>query len=441
MKRFSIFYAIAQAYLWVWFRVYYRRVRIVREAKIRNRGPELFTPNHQNALMDPMAIICSAPHQPYFLARADIFKNPYIAKFLKRIKLLPVYRMRDGADSLSKNQEVFEKTVDIFKNHAVLGVFPEANHAPFKRLRNLKKGVPRIAFIAENTENFELNLNIVPVGINYSEYEHANANLFIHYGNPIPVSQFKEAYLSNQVVAQNKLRDAIKDELKKLIVDIENEEDYDFIDTFQSYFRMHFIRKTNAGFALIKDHKASQKLVSLLQKLSRDSEKKYQTLKQDCTQFFKAMEGRGIKASDFYNFEMIRRHHFLFHLSEIVLAPLALPALIIFGIPHFTLKYFLDKKVKDRTFYSTFYFAAGWILFSVWLLMVSILVGTIFHSVWIGLVFYFASVIFGKFSFRWYGRYLRLKSYFKVRRVLKSNPELKQKLRELIQTHLDPLLG
>ena len=46
----------------------------------------IFAPNHQNALMDALAVLFTTKGQPVFLARADIFKRKQLLQsfiFLK----------------------------------------------------------------------------------------------------------------------------------------------------------------------------------------------------------------------------------------------------------------------------------------------------------------------------------------------------------------------
>ena len=57
--------------------------------------------------MDALAVLFTHNGQPVFLARADIFKKKMIAAILYFLKILPVYRIRDGFSSLKANDEIF----------------------------------------------------------------------------------------------------------------------------------------------------------------------------------------------------------------------------------------------------------------------------------------------------------------------------------------------
>ena len=86
--RWPFLYKILYAYVGVFHRLYHRRVTVVGYEKIPPDTPVIFAPNHQNALMDALAVLYTAPKAVAFMARADIFKKPAIAKILNFLKIL-----------------------------------------------------------------------------------------------------------------------------------------------------------------------------------------------------------------------------------------------------------------------------------------------------------------------------------------------------------------
>ena len=119
---------------------FYRKRQIVHAGRIPKNEPVILAPNHQNALMDALAFVMGLKFQTVFLARADIFKGKFIINLLTFIKILPIFRIRDGMANLQKNEEIFDLTVNILKNkHNPLLLFPEGNHGDRRRLRPLVK--------------------------------------------------------------------------------------------------------------------------------------------------------------------------------------------------------------------------------------------------------------------------------------------------------------
>ena len=113
--------------------VYYRNFYIVNRENIPPKGtPTLVIANHQNGMMDAMAILHTMykdGRQPVFIARGDIFKKDAVARILRFLKILPVYRNRDGGrDDIKKDLAIFNRAARVLKKGGTLVIFPEAGH-------------------------------------------------------------------------------------------------------------------------------------------------------------------------------------------------------------------------------------------------------------------------------------------------------------------------
>lgn len=233
--RGAFYYRFLYAHDYVFHRLFYRRFTVIGYEKIPANTPVIFAPNHQNALMDALAVLFAARRPVAFMARADIFKKPFVAKILNFLKILPIYRIRDGFAELGRNQEVFDKTVEVLKSNMPICILPEGNHEGFKRLRPLKKGIFRIAFQAEESAGYNLNLHIVPVGIDYSDYYHAGADLVLVFGTPIRIADYFEMYRENEQKAINTLVGVLSESIRNLIIHIP-EEHYELTNTISEMF-------------------------------------------------------------------------------------------------------------------------------------------------------------------------------------------------------------
>ena len=123
----------------------------------------LITPNHQNALSDPMSILLHIPLQPVWLASADIFKNGMLTAILRFLKIMPVYRLRDGKENLAKNETTFDNSVKVLQNNGALALFPEGAHTGKRQMMAHKKAAPRIVFMAEEKADENLDIQIIPI--------------------------------------------------------------------------------------------------------------------------------------------------------------------------------------------------------------------------------------------------------------------------------------
>ena len=60
------------------FRHSYRHIKYVGEENIPQDGAVIFAPNHTNALQDALAVLSINSERKVFVARADIFRKPFL---------------------------------------------------------------------------------------------------------------------------------------------------------------------------------------------------------------------------------------------------------------------------------------------------------------------------------------------------------------------------
>ena len=165
------------------------------------------------------------------MARADMFKNKLAASLLRFLKIMPVFRIRDGYENLGKNEERFNEARDVLLDSKYLCLMPEGNHGHQHKLRPLVKGLFRIAFSAQEALPAGKEVYIVPVGIDHSLFQHAGGDAVISYGKAIRVNQYMETYRENPAAATNSLRADLAEQLSALMHDIRSEKRYDLIYT------------------------------------------------------------------------------------------------------------------------------------------------------------------------------------------------------------------
>jgi len=174
---------------WV-FRRSYRRYQCIGKENIPTDGAIIFAPNHTNALCDAMAILGIDHSRKVFVARADIFRKPRVARILTWLKIMPIRRMRDGVDEVRHNDETIEKAVETLHDGVPFCILPEGTHRPKHSLLPLSKGIFRIALLANDTFGEEKPVYIVPVGLEYGDYYHLWNDLTVNIGKPINISSF-----------------------------------------------------------------------------------------------------------------------------------------------------------------------------------------------------------------------------------------------------------
>lgn len=207
-------------------RGHYRTIVARGKERLPKDGPYIFAPCHQNALMDPLILLEILGRRVVFLARADIFKKPTIRAILTFLRIMPAFRIRDGRDQLGKNAEIFEKSVEVLLNGVPLCLMAEGTHNDKHQLRPLVKGMFRIAGEACRRLNGK-PLYIVPVGMDYDEYEKPYSNVCVEFGEPIDIRPFMEDFVNNEPVALNRMREALTQGLKGVMHHVESTDRYD----------------------------------------------------------------------------------------------------------------------------------------------------------------------------------------------------------------------
>lgn len=189
-------------------------------------GPIVFAPNHQNAFLDAVLVACSSIRNPFFLARADVFKSPRAAKWLQRMQLLPVFRFRDGFATLKNNDATFKACHKLFDHGEAVLIFPEGNHGRPYQLRPLQKGLARMILSYKHPEK----VAVVPVGIHYESHDGFRSRVLIQIGKPVYVSPDTTLELQQQL---NLFTEKIAAAMKPLLLHIPDDRYEDLVPLIQ----------------------------------------------------------------------------------------------------------------------------------------------------------------------------------------------------------------
>ena len=227
IQDFNLAYAILRYYVDITLKLSYRNIRYVGRENIPQDGAVIYAPNHTNALMDALVILAMDRRAKVFVARADIFKFPILAKIFTFLKIMPIMRMRDGLDEVRRNNETIEKAVDVLRDKVPFCIFPEGQHQAKYSSLPLSKGIFRIAFQAQEMMP-DVPLYIVPVGIRYGNFFRFRSTVSVHVVEPINVGEFIAAHKEQTTQEQmNIMREDLTELMKSSILYIPNDDDYE----------------------------------------------------------------------------------------------------------------------------------------------------------------------------------------------------------------------
>ncbi len=365
----SLFYEVSQTFVSIPFRVFYKNYSVTGIENIPKNEPIILAPNHQNALMDPLAAYYSKNDwQVVFMARSDIFKNPIVAKLLIGLKILPVYRIRDGKEKLKLNEEIFNVAIKVLEHKKQLLIFPEASHTNRRSVKVLKKGIARIAFQAEERNNFNLNIKVVPVGIYYSNYVNFRSKLQVNFGKPINVSDYYDSYKENQQKTMIDFKKKLNEEIIKLAIHIKNTDYYDLYEKLRYIYREQML--INLEFSEHSEKNkfyADKKTIEILDNYYDNDKNDFENINKQVNNYYNDTKKLNIR-DWIVNKSLSSTKAFMASIAMILLFPLFLYGVINNMIPYFLPKIAI-KNIKDKQFHSTFNFALGLFLFPIFYLI------------------------------------------------------------------------
>jgi len=415
IEKYSARYALLKSVAGFWHNnVFYRKVIVLGRENINPDHHLIFAPNHQNALMDALAVLFTQNRHLVFLARADIFKRKTIAAILYFLKMLPVYRIRDGFRSLKGNDEIFIKTIDVLKSKNGLVILPEGDHAGFRRLRQLKKGICRVAFQSDEATGFNLKIKIIPVGLEFSNYSRYRQVLTVVYGKPIEVSEFFGLYKESPEKALNELRTKLSNEMKRNMVHIESEEDYEAIDELRSMINGKF--SDDIRFPkLFRDR-------ILINKMNLLKSSNPSVYKEICSLSLQVKNKAKDLNTDFRLLEK-RKHPLGWLIAGLVGIIFTFPLFIygnIFNLTFLEIPNLQIRKIPDPQFHSSIRYAISLVLAFVFLPLYLVLSLIIFSSWWFGLLIFLTLPLSGLFAWNYYLQFRRITGGLRVRRLIKN---------------------
>ncbi len=165
---------------------------------------------------------CFFPKPLHFLVRGDVFDNPLLRPLLKSTHQIPIYRFRDGFSKLRENSQKMDESIQVLLDKKNLLIFSEGNTESIKKLRPLQKGISRIAFHTLE-KDVDLDLEILPVGINFTYPAKFDETVMLKIGKPLKVRDYVNEYNLDNKTGHENLLDDLFIAMKKNIIHLEDQ--------------------------------------------------------------------------------------------------------------------------------------------------------------------------------------------------------------------------
>lgn len=235
-------YKLIQFILRIYLPILFKRLEYRGLENVPQDKPVVFAVNHQNAFLDGILVALKLRRPVFFLTRSDVFKGRWIVKLFKLLNLVPIFRQQDGTGNITiKNRETFKYCIQELEKRKPVLIFPEGESEPVHHLFDLKKGVARLAFEAEQKNNFKLGLHVVPVVINYENHFVAGKKVFVNYLKPILISEYENLYHENQFRATSIFLKNLQHEMRENMIHISG----DYVKFKRRYWRGIILESRN----------------------------------------------------------------------------------------------------------------------------------------------------------------------------------------------------
>lgn len=368
--------------------LYFRKIFLLNVEVVPKLGPLLIVCNHPSSFFEPCILAVLMPRPLYFLTRGDFFKKRIFSWFLRQTHQIPIFRLQDGFEKLRNNTDTFAYCYQALSEHKSLLIFPESWTILEKRLRPMQKGAARLALGALKHIP---DLNILPVGITFSNPTKFRSTVTVRCGKLIQVVNPKE--ISDERLAMAQLTTQIEAALRVLIVHIDRSEREPLYDSIQQLvFNSAGVPTSPVISAAVGFPSEELRLAEYINALSDDVT---DALSAKITAYESALKQHQLTDRFFAGTN---------HWPEgarillVLIVPLLILGKAIFALPGLLIPRFLNARIHKPPFYGPVKWAMGFYLFGVWILFLLIL-GYIIAG-FTGFIVAFVWLMIGYFTLR-----------------------------------------
>jgi len=398
-------YHVTKSLIYASLRGYFKSIEFIGKENLNYKKSTIYIVNHPSALLDPLITATIMPGKLHFIAAAEFFGNRFTSWIMrKQFNMIPVYRPTVHGTTQADNDRMFRHCYECLNENGSIMIFPEGTSKTERRLRELKTGTIRIyrGALAHMTD--QRPIDIIPIGINYTNPHQFQSKVVISIGKPVDFSalNYSSSWNESEIIKQETL--FIQKKLQEHIIHIENPTTEPLIEKVTEVFRFDLWKEfgvnkkdTAAKFSLQKQIIAAVEHAELsnpdeLEKLTEKLDYYLDRLKK------MRLSEKIIKRSDIGIGTLI---------YSLLLLPVFILGIAINGVPYlissglFRLK-FKKKIAKNEDdegispqFKGTIIFAIGVLIFTIWYLIIGLIVAnytSYFYLPLFFLLFYFSAV-------------------------------------------------
>ena len=176
----QLFYGLIKIWVQLSLKIFCKQVAVCNPQQLAAKGPLIIAAHHPNSFFDAILIGAFMQQPVHFITRGDVFGKRWARSILEQLNMMPIFRIRDGKEKLSLNQQTFDRSVEVLKANGIVLIFVEGQCDYQTTLLPLKKGAPRILLSCWQQG---INAKVLPVWLRYNSFFSFGKKIEINFGN------------------------------------------------------------------------------------------------------------------------------------------------------------------------------------------------------------------------------------------------------------------
>lgn len=408
-------YSFLKYIIRITLRVYFRSIHVRNVELVPKDKPLIIVPNHPSAFLDPLIVASLLKPHLHFLAKGGSFKNPIARWIFSYLNMIPIFRPHESPKQMHKNKEVFQKAFDLLAGNGSIIIFPEGISITERKLRKIKTGAARIGLGAVADNDYNLDVKIIPVGINYSNPHRFQSDAYINFAHPINVSDYIQQYQDNEHQAVDALTEEIRSSLEEHIIAIENEDLDRMIANIEIIYKK--VIKDEVGITSKekgRDFQVTKEIIEAVYRINEKDPIRVELVREKIENYMNTLEHLNIQ--DHVLKKSSSGNSILADAASVLIKLILGFPFYLFGVINNFLPYKIPeifaKKAKPH-FYGSIAMSTGIITFSlfysfqIWVVITKIDIG--YNPLLVGIIYGVSLPLTGMFSIYYWRRFIRNK--------------------------------
>ncbi|MFC2166251.1 1-acyl-sn-glycerol-3-phosphate acyltransferase, partial [Acidobacteriota bacterium] len=368
--------------------LFFHKIEVRHGQNIPIQGPTVFLANHPSSTMDGLVLTTLTRRMVHYIGHAGLFTHRGKAWFLRSCGMIPVHRCPQETDKRESNVEAFRACFQTLEEGGAISIFPEGISDKSRHVKKLKTGAARIILEAERRNNYQLGVQVIPIGLHFFSRSRFRNKVLVNVGKPLILKPHFALNEKDNIKAVKDLTTEIQTRLENLTVNIPHPELEQLVKDLEIVYRKELLSEFKAEK---KSPPASVMEFVISQRMAECCGYYHQHQPQRVRQTQKMLQDYLLKLKRFHLKDVMIREKTswgqllkkeIVNMGKTIIGfPLAVYGMINNYLPYRITEQIAKKYMQERTKILTALFLGGGLMFMV------------FHVAQTLLVWYFAGIL------------------------------------------------